>query len=621
MAVISKKDKLIEEAQKFALRGQFDKAAKTYEQILAADPAAVNLRQKLAELLIKCGRNDDARKEFETIGKHFSKNGFYLKAIAVYKQLQKLFPADISFSLTLAELNEKHGLVANSLSEYKFVYEFHEKAGNFPEALGILGKMQAVDPQNIPIKIKLAEAYVQHGKKDESYALFAKTAALLLERGDNATLSRICARIQQIFPDKTDFMLEILTEQIRQGNAATVVDSLQSLLRSNPTNKQAWDLIVQAYQQLEQPQRVRIACQHYLKFFPSEPAAMLGLISSSAAEQNLAKALELLDQYEPDLISAGLLEQLEQIYHSLDKIEPLNIRVLKGLIRVATAAGNEDEVQSLTSKLKSLHSVSGGALRGSAGPVSKSVSVSEQPPEIDEVDDTLFFGESPSEQITIPDTKISAAERPPEPLSVAASADLDIDALLQPDEEIEIEIDIDSPLGSDDQKKSDTQANDNWLDSVGNLFDSIDTAPRGVKFGHEMEGSDAQSHFDLGQAFKEMGLYDEAINEFRQASNDASRRVECLIMQCACLRERGELEKAVTMLQALLKSGLNEEENCAVKYELASGYEAAGKKDEALLLLGEINAIKPDFRDISSRLNAAHFSDALDFSDEDLKDF
>lgn len=621
MAVSSKKDKLIEDAQKFALRGQFDKAAKTYEQILATDPASVSLRQKLAELLIKCGRHDDARKEFDTIGKHYSKNGFYLKAIAVYKQLQKLFPTDISLSLTLAELNEKHGLVANSLSEYKLVYEFHEKAGNIPEALDILDRMQAVDPQNIPIKIKLAEAYVQHGKKDKSYALFAKTASLLLERGDNATLSKICARIQQLFPDKTDFMLEILTEQIRQGNAAAVVDSLQGLLRSNPTNKHAWDLIIQAYQQLEQPQRVRIACQHYLKFFPSEPAAVLGLISSTAAEQNLDKALELLDQYEADLISAGLWEQLEQVYHSLDKIEPLNIRILKGLIRVATAAGNEGEVHSLTSKLNSLHSVSGGARRGSAGPVSTSVSVNGQSRGTDDVDDTLFFGESPSEQITIPGPVIFAAELAPEPLSDTATSDLAIDALLQPEEEIEIELDIDSSFDSEDQKTSGTQTDDYWLDSVGDLFDSIDTAPRGVKFGSEMENSDAQSHFDLGQAFKEMGLYDEAINEFRQASNDASRRVECLIMQCACLRERGELEKAVTMLQALLKSGLNEEENCAVKYELASGYEAEGKKEEAILLLGEINATNPGFRDINSRLNAAHFSDALDFSDEDLKDF
>ncbi len=621
MAASSKKDKLIEDAQKFAVRGQFDKAAKVYEQILALDPAAINLRQKLAELLIKCGRNDDARKELEAIGKHFSKNGFYLKAIAVYKQLQKLFPADITLSLTLAELNEKHGLAANALSEYKLVYEYHEKAGNTSEALGILDRMQNVDPQNIPIKIKLAEAYVLHGKKNEAYTVFAKAASLLLERGDNATLAKICTRSQQLFPDKTDFMLEILTEQVRQGNAATVIDSLQGLLRSNPANKRVWDLMVQAYQLLEQPQRVKVAYQHYLKFFPSEPSAMIGLISSITAELDLARALELLDQYETALISAGFLEQLEQVYRSLDKIDPLNIRILNGHIRVATAAGNEGEVHSLTAKMKSLHSVSGSTGHDPGVPVPTDVLVEKRYPESGETDTAPVSGTTPSGQEKAPGPE--SPETGPTPVSVTDSATCDrtADALLQPDEEIEIDIDIDSTFGSPDQNTGAARPDENWLDSVGDLFDTINTAPRVVKFGNEMESSDAQSHFDLGQAFKEMGLFDEAINEFRQASHDTSRRVECLIMQCACLRERGELEKAITMLQALLQPGLNEEESCAVKYELATGYEAAGKKEEANLLLGEINATNPGFRDISSRLNAANLSDSLDFSDEDLKDF
>lgn len=621
MAVRTNKDKLIEEAQKFALRGQFDKAVKAYEQILAADPAAVSLRQKLAELLIKCGRNDDARKEFDTIGKHFSKNGFYLKAIAVYKQLQKLFPADISLSLTLAELNEKHGLVANSLSEYKLVYEFYKKAGNISEALGILDRMQAVAPLNIPIKIKLAEAYFQHGKLGESYALFGKAASLLMEHGDNAAISKICARIQQLFPDKPDFILEILNEHIRQGNAATVMDSLQSLLRSNPNNKSTWDLIVLAYQQLEQPQRLMIAYQHYLKFFPSEPAAMLGLITSTSADRNIIKALELLDKYESTLISAGFLEQLEQAYNSLAKLDPLNTRALKGLIRIATAAGDESKISSLTSKFESLHSLSGGARPDSAGPEPAPVMAEEQPPGANEGEDALFSGEYPSELLTIPGQESITADPAFEYLSDAGTSSLTADESLPPDEEIEIELDIDSNFEFDDQTAGELQADDNWLDSVGDLFDTINTAPSGVKFGNEMESTDAQSHFDLGQAFKEMGLYDEAINEFRQASKDASRRVECLIMQCACLRERGEVEKAITMLQALLKPGLSNEESCAVKYELASGFEAVGKIEEANLLLSEINASNPGFRDINSRLNAAHFSDSLEFSDDDLKDF
>jgi lipopolysaccharide biosynthesis regulator YciM len=162
---------------------------------------------------------------------------------------------------------------------------------------------------------------------------------------------------------------------------------------------------------------------------------------------------------------------------------------------------------------------------------------------------------------------------------------------------------------------------DVWLDSVGTLFDSISTAPRGVRFGNDMENSDAQSHFDLGQAFKEMGLFDEAINEFRQAVQEPSRRVECLIMQCACLRERGEVDKAISMLQALLKQGLTEDECCSVKYELATGYQMSGRRDDATVLLNEIKTANPDFRDINTRLNAANMSESLDFSDDDLLNF
>jgi tetratricopeptide (TPR) repeat protein len=627
MAIVSKKDKLIEEAQKLALRGLFDKAAKVYEQILALEPSAINHRQKRAELLVKCGRNDDARKEFETIGANFAKNGFYLKAIAVFKQLQKLFPADISISVTLAELNEKLGLIANALSEYKLVYEFHEKAGNIPEALVILDRMQNVDPQNLPIKIKLAEAYVQNGKTNEGHAIFAKVAVLLLERGDNATLAKIAARAQQLFPNNPDFLLEVLAGQINQGNAGAAIDSLQGLLRSNPNKKRVWDLVAQAYLQLEQPQRVKIAYQHYLKYFPSEPTAILGLMTSIAAEKNLAGTLELLDEHEATLISGGFLQPLQQIYTSLDKIDPINSRVTEGLIRVATAAGNKIEIASLTSKLKSLHSVSGVSQSALTEPKQTPCFLDEQPLSTFETNASPFFGDSDFDKAApdfgaddVDSTPIAAADTSPfdADFSDVITADEEIE-----DEEIEIDIDVDfdSQLDTLDLEAAPAQTADNWLDSVGDLFDSISTSPRGVKFGNEMDSSDAQSHFDLAQAFREMGLFDEAINEFRQASKDPSKRVECLIMQCACLRERGEVDKAITMLLTLLKPGLSSDNICAVKYELATCYEMAGDRDKANNLLNEIKATNPSFRDINSRLNAANLTDSLDFSDEDLQDF
>lgn len=604
MAAISKKDALIADAQKFALHGQFDRAAKAYEQVMALEPTAINLRHKLAEFLIKCNRNDDARIELETIGKNYTKNGFYLKAIAVYKQLQKLFPSDISLSLILAELNGKYGLVANSLAEYKTVYEYYEKNGNIAESLVILDRMQNIDPHNIPIKLKLAEAYLKEGKTEEAYLLFTKVAVMFLERSDNTTFFKICRHLQKLLPDRSDFMFEVLAGQISQGNAAVAIVSLQNLLRSNPNNKNVWDLTAKAYLTLGQPQRAKIAYQHYLKFFPAEPSAIFGLISSSVAEQNFPEAVDLLDKHETSLISAGFLEQLEEIYIALDKINPDSTRILEGLFKLAKTAGNDDKAQSLASKLQSMKPISTG------------------------------------EQTGIPEAKPSYSEIPRSESPVIAASEketLKLEEEVESEIEIEIEIDLDSTFNLPDQgtqteietdadakpdaKIESTAVVDKLSDSVDLLLNTNTATPRGVKFANKMEDHDPQSHFDLGQAFKEMGLYDEAINEFRQASQEASLRVESLLMECECLRESGNIKKSIPKLIALLKAELSREESCAVKYELASCYESLGEKEAANSLFNEINTTNPGFRNIRSRFKTANQPDSLDFSDEDIEDF
>lgn len=621
----SKKDKLIEEGQKLVLRGQFDKAAKVYEQLVALEPSAMNQRQKLAEILIKAGRSADARKEFESIGAHFSNNGFYLKAIAVYKQLQKLFPADITISLTLARLNEKHGLTANALSEYKQVYDYYEKEGNAAEALLILDKMQNVDPQNITVKIKLAEASFQCGKKDNAYTLFARAAALLQERGDSAGVSKLNARMQELFPDKPDFMLELFAGQVAGGNAAGVLNGLQGFLRGNPYNKRAWDTIIEAYKRLNQPQKVKIACQHYHKMLPEEPAAKAGLILCAVAERDVKGTLELLELHEKSLLSAGMLSELEKVYRTLDEIDPINIIVLEGLIRVVKAAGNDHEAMALSDKLESLARVSRKKQPEPAVslPLEEISADAEFLPVIET--DSLPFSEMMPEppgvfdavdsSLNLPDFALpGTGEDAPEPAVPLSPEDDDI--------EIELEIDDDSEFGAQTEEiVGDMLNNNDWMDSVGELFDKITTAPSGVKYGSEMETSDAQSHFDLGLAFKEMGLYDEAIKEFGKASSDTGRKMVCLIMQGACLRERGEFDTAINMLDRLLKSGLNLDDSCAAKYELALAFESVGNTDESTRLLNEIDFANHDFRDVSQRLSASGLNNPLDFSDDDLKDF
>src|SRR5689334_1415666 len=110
----SKKDKLLESAQRFVLKGQIDKAIKEYQQIVALDPREIRFRQRLAELLVRDNRKEEAIAEYEGIGKHYAENSYFLKAIAVYKQIQRLDSSNATVSHTLAVLNQRQGLAGNA---------------------------------------------------------------------------------------------------------------------------------------------------------------------------------------------------------------------------------------------------------------------------------------------------------------------------------------------------------------------------------------------------------------------------------------------------------------------------------------------------------------------------
>lgn len=610
----SKIDKLREDAQKLAIKGPVEKAVKAYELLVSMEPAALNHRQRLADLLIKAGRPDDARNELEVIGKNFSSNGFYLKAIAIYTKLQGLFPGDIPIALNLAGLNEKHGLTANALAEYKRVYDYYDKNSETEEALKILEKMQSVDAQNVKIRLKLAEAYFGAGKTDESYAVFSKLATLLQERGDTAVFAKLNSRIQQLFPTKSEFMLEILSEQVAGGNAASAVTGLQSLLRTNPSDKRLWELIIQAYKQLDNPQKVKVGFQHFLKYFPDDLSAKAGLVLCLASERDLNGALVLLDSCEQELISAGYLDELEGIYRILDEIDPINLHVLEGLRRIYEAGGKPDEVASLETKIKAIRNLSG---KKDVPPTQIEQETFEEPDYFaGQASDEPEFGEV---SFTEENTELTEFKRHRESDSRNVAG-----ATESTEEEVEIELDFDADIDLefplDDAAVSAPE--EDWLDAVGYMLDKIATKTGKVKFASTLDGDDAQSHYDLGMAFMEMGLFDESFKEFRQATADTSRRFECFVFQSVCLRGKGDLVNAEKVLRSLVKPGNSLEESCSAKYELALTCEASGNAFEYVKLLAEIDASNRNFRDVRSRLDADHSDkDALDFSDDDLKGF
>jgi len=196
-------DKLHNSAQKFIQKGQFDKAIGVYNKIVDLDPDIRN-HQKLAELLGKADRKTEAVEEYKIIAEHYSSNSEFLKAIAVYKLMQKLNPEKPDIALSLASLNNRLGLRGNALAEYTAALTIFEKHKDNSKALKALEAMAELDNENPTTMLRLAEKYFLLDESDQAFDTFVKLAKLLKEQKNETVLNQVYERLEKHFPDRVE---------------------------------------------------------------------------------------------------------------------------------------------------------------------------------------------------------------------------------------------------------------------------------------------------------------------------------------------------------------------------------------------------------------------------------
>ena len=120
-----------------------------------------------------------------------------------------------------------------------------------------------------------------------------------------------------------------------------------------------------------------------------------------------------------------------------------------------------------------------------------------------------------------------------------------------------------------------------------------------------IDETDFQSHYDLGVAFKEMGLVDEAIAEFQKALRSPEGKLRTSEMLGICFFEKG----AFGVAESILRRGLDlpasgDQERLGVLYWLARALEQQGKKADARDLYGRVFAVDIRFLDAEQRVKA-----------------
>jgi pilus assembly protein FimV len=140
---------------------------------------------------------------------------------------------------------------------------------------------------------------------------------------------------------------------------------------------------------------------------------------------------------------------------------------------------------------------------------------------------------------------------------------------------------------------------------LGDLFEEFRSELGEVK----KEDEDLETHYNLGIAYREMGLLEEAISEFQRVASSADKgpafryAMQCCTLLGLAFMEKGQPAIAAIWYERALKTpGLDQESVLALRYDLGVAQELAGETAAAFQTFSQVYAMNIDYRDVSERI-------------------
>ncbi|MEO6390558.1 MAG: tetratricopeptide repeat protein [Pyrinomonadaceae bacterium] len=713
------KAKVMRAAEKYLAQGKFPAAIKEFQQIVENDRDDYTVANLLGDLYVRTNDKESATACFALVAEHYRAEGFALKAIAMYKKIDRLSPGSVDIAAKLAPLYQLQGLVVDARANYLIVADAYQRAGQAQKALEVLRKIADLDPNNTDIRLKLAEGYLRENFKSEATEAFVEAGtrlqarcqyeraieafsrALTVMQGDRAALNGLASTyITMGMPDEAADILErAVAEQpdsaellsilaqayIRMGNADSAERATADLIALEPSSYRRYVEVAELYLRagdLDSTMRVMSTVAEQM-LSGNEEAELIKVLNEVLArnpeqleglrllvqvctwqrdDEQLRMSLERLAEAAE---LAGEVDEERNAYARLVRLSPINSQYLD---RFQELGGSIDDISSLTSPAPSTVEESVPTFESFSGMEGHEFGVPASP---ESVEYEMLGGENVS--VADPSASfadlndgwnLSAAGTPVEANGAGdAYHEFDLDApasevhetpsgdlsaakkaqLIQELEGVDFYISqgytdiavstldlLEHQFGSDPgiaERREKVMAmpdatpapvaaaatnalNPNLsgidpglasiFDEFRNAIEEEDEAP---------DSGDYETHYNLGIAYREMDLIDDAIEEFQAAvsrvapEDGTARYLQSCNLLGHCFLQKGIPKLAIMWFKKGLQApGHTEDEYQALRFELATAYEKAGELDQALDLFTEVYGVDVSYRGVADKL-------------------
>lgn len=638
-----------------------DNALNIYGKILRLAPDNIPLRTKIAEIVTKHGFASEAAAAYREIGEQYEEKGDLEKAKDFLIRSLDVQPGNRKTMLDLSRIAEKTGDLDQAMNYVKIAIERTGESkdlllrnahlltlkGALDEARRILEKVLESDPQDIEARKTHAELYLKQGNDDKAWELYDTLLddMIVAEQLDEAreiliTLRdknpiEVCKKLVIIYRNTDDKAAarELMTMAETYESRGMMHDALTAYNEARviqPDDQQIAEKVEAIRKQLQPEEQEMPEMSGMPEMGETAEAPEGPDIFTSPAETAKAPSEEVMTEIDV-FLRYGLYDEARERLEALKMEQPDNIDVH---LKLKTLYKNTQDTEQAVTECIVLAELYGriGDDENRKAHIKEAYDLNPADPRLEgKLEEIEISAEEAAAQAAGPSAAAGSLNAYESDLTEAEfyskqgfyqeAADIYERLLGEFPDNSELRAKLDearnalsgaAPAAEEETEGMETLSFDDLLTESGSggepaldneVLEVFEEFKKGLE--SQVEAGDTETHYNLGIAYKEMGLLDDAISTFQAAKNDPNFFVQASTMLGNCYMEKGLYSLAIDAFQGvLMKMDSNDDTAWSIKYDLAEAYEKEGKLKEALDYYTEVYGWNSGFRDVTEKVNA-----------------
>ena len=328
------KAKVLKAAEKFLSQGKINAAIKEYRQIVDNDADDFTTLNMLGDLYVRSNKKEEAVACFDRIAEHYSAQEFNLKAIAMYKKIERLRPRDPVIALKLADLYANQGLVHDARSQYLVVADAYTRSNDNKKTLDILHKIADLDPNNTEIRLKLADGYLKENMRRDAAAAFVQAANRLHQTGAHDKALEAYNKALELVRDDREALRGMLESHIARGTADEAAEVLERVVEGHEDDHELVSMLARAYLEAEDPKGAERATSLLMQQDASNYTQFLPVTRLYLKAGEVDETIRILSTIIERMLAGREERDLLQLVNQVLDRNPDHVAALRMLVRI-----------------------------------------------------------------------------------------------------------------------------------------------------------------------------------------------------------------------------------------------------------------------------------------------